>query len=552
MARTKRHKKQQELQQKRLPLSFELYHWGPWILLMLILLFVGAVRFRLLQVPFERDEGEYAYVAQLILQGIPPYIEAYNMKYPGTYAAYAVIMALFGQTHGAVHFGLLLINAATIILVFLVTRHLFDFYTGTVSAAAYALLSVGQSVQGVFANAEHFVVLPVLCGILLLLKGVQRERSLLLFGSGVLFGLGILMKQQGIFFAAFGGLALVWNELQTRPIHGQRAIIRLLLFSLGVAIPLGVTVGIFFIVGAFDKFWFWTFRYAREYVSEVPLSAGIDIFKREFTSVVGTSFLLWIIAGFGLVVLFLNKKVQSRRLFVISLFIFSFLAICPGFYFRKHYFILMLPVVALLIGVAVRSGRDVWGSTGAVVSSLLFIFAFAYTAIVQEDFLFIMNPSEASRATYGSNPFPESLEIAKYIREETSPADRILVFGSEPQIYFYSMRRSATGYIYTYGLMENQKYTMMMQQEMIREIETARPSFIVYVNVSTSWLLRPDSNKSIFEWFNKYVQYYDRVGIIDILALDKTEYRWKNDATRYKPHSNNYLIVFKRKEIPVS
>lgn len=37
--------------------------------------------------PLERDEGEYAYAGQLMLQGIPPYQLAYNMKLPGTYAA---------------------------------------------------------------------------------------------------------------------------------------------------------------------------------------------------------------------------------------------------------------------------------------------------------------------------------------------------------------------------------------------------------------------------------------------------------------------------------
>jgi len=45
----------------------------------------------------ERDEGEYADAGQLILQGVPPYTLAYNMKFSGTYAAYAVIMAIFGQ-----------------------------------------------------------------------------------------------------------------------------------------------------------------------------------------------------------------------------------------------------------------------------------------------------------------------------------------------------------------------------------------------------------------------------------------------------------------------
>jgi len=49
------------------------------------------------------------------------------------------------------------------------------------------------------------------------------------------------------------------------------------------------------------------------------------------------------------------------------------------------------------------------------------------------------------------------------------------VLGSEPQIYFYSGRRSATGYLYMYSLTEEQKYALRMQKEMIGEIEkTAR------------------------------------------------------------------------------
>ena len=44
-----------------------------WIALAIVLLFVVAVRIRLLDMPLERDGGEYAYMGQLILQGVPPY-----------------------------------------------------------------------------------------------------------------------------------------------------------------------------------------------------------------------------------------------------------------------------------------------------------------------------------------------------------------------------------------------------------------------------------------------------------------------------------------------
>ena len=47
-----------------------------------------------------RDEGEFTYIGRLMLPGIPPYLMAYNMKLPGIYAAYALLMAVFGQTTG--------------------------------------------------------------------------------------------------------------------------------------------------------------------------------------------------------------------------------------------------------------------------------------------------------------------------------------------------------------------------------------------------------------------------------------------------------------------
>ncbi|MCP3982767.1 MAG: hypothetical protein GY723_00165, partial [bacterium] len=54
-----------------------------WLTLLLVVLTTLAIRVRLLDVPLERDEGEYAYVAQLLLDGVPPYQQAYTMKLPG-------------------------------------------------------------------------------------------------------------------------------------------------------------------------------------------------------------------------------------------------------------------------------------------------------------------------------------------------------------------------------------------------------------------------------------------------------------------------------------
>jgi hypothetical protein len=80
----------------------------------------------------------------------------------------------------------------------------------------------------------------------------------------------------------------------------------------------------------------------------------------------------------------------------------------------------------------------------------------------------------------------------------------VAVLGSEPQIYFLSRRRSATGHIYTYALMERQPYARKMQDEMIAEIERNRPQFIVYVEEPYSWLRQDWSDPRLFDWWQDY------------------------------------------------
>ncbi len=53
-------------------------HW-PALCLLLVLLLVSAVRLRLVAMPLERDEGEYGYAGQLILEGVPPYRLVYRL-----------------------------------------------------------------------------------------------------------------------------------------------------------------------------------------------------------------------------------------------------------------------------------------------------------------------------------------------------------------------------------------------------------------------------------------------------------------------------------------
>src|SRR6185369_5155610 len=155
-------------------------------------------RLRLAGVPLERDEGEYAYAGQLILQGVPPYQLVYNMKFPGAYYAYSLILALFGQTAWGIHVGLLIVNAVTTLLLFLLARRVTGERAALVAAATFAALSLDRWVMGVFAHATQFVILAAVAGLLVLEHAMASKRIRTFLGAGVLLGTSVLMKQQGL------------------------------------------------------------------------------------------------------------------------------------------------------------------------------------------------------------------------------------------------------------------------------------------------------------------------------------------------------------------
>lgn len=525
----------------------------PWVVIIVVVIAAAVIRGRLLSVPLERDEGEYAYIAQQMLQGVQPYVSAYSMKLPGIYVVYAAIMAVFGQTHTAIHLGLLIFNSATIFVIFLLAKKIFGPIAGVMAGGVYAVISMTAEVNGLWANAEHFVVLPVLAGLLLICKAGDKIGYVRLLIAGLLFGLAFITKQHGIFFPVFGALYLLYSGLRDRPIKWIKAIVAQIVFAAGAVTPFVLVCFYFWRNGTFDKFWFWTLTYAREYTTSLTLSDAWRIFNERIPPLAEESFFSYLFAAAGLLAVVIVRRYRPGAVFAIGLLVFSFLAVCPGFYFRGHYFILIMPAVAILAGAAISAIDVLFQRIMPVISRVFIIGAtglgvVGYTLHQQRAYLFDNTPEAVCRMVYGGNPFPESLRIAEFIRNNTGPNDTVAVVGSEPQIYFYSGRRSATSYIYMYPLMETTQFARDMQWEMIAQIEAANPKFLVSVNIKTSWLVKPSSDKEIFKWSDSYCsQFYDLVGAVSIMPLGQTVYRWNEQAANYRPVSEHWVAVFKRR-----
>jgi hypothetical protein len=362
------------------------------------------------------------------------------------------------------------------------------------------------------------------------------------------------------------------------PIDWPRLYKELALFCGAFALPYLVTCLILWAAGVFPQFTFWTITYARKYATAVPSGIANEAVRTTLKAVSGANVLLWILPWVGALLLSWERRLANEhRFFLVALLLCSFGSISVGFYFRQHYFITLLPVMALLSGLAVsRAIRLVKHDITielflAIPIFLLFGLGCLISLGGNGPTWFATSPTEAVESTYATTLFTEARKLAEYIRRNadipvgvrghsqraadrndadknvgvTARPTRIAVLGSEPQIYFYSRRRSATGYIYMYPLMETHPYAAQMQQDLISQIETNKLDYIVFVNYTYSWVPQPNGPRIFHDWWQTYSANLELVQTIPIslpadveLPADVDPASLRGELLLYRPKAN--------------
>ena len=518
-----------------------------WLLLALVVAAGLALRLHLADVPLNRDEGEYAYGGRLLLDGVTPYTRLYSMRWPGIYAAYALMLAVFGSTHVGVHLGLAALGALTTVLVFLLGRRLVDPGTGLIAAAVHALVSVNEALLGFAAYSEHFVVAAALAGMLLTLRAIDRRHAGAALAAGLMLGLSITMKQPGIFFAGFALAWLAWATVRQSAFWARGAIA----LVTGIVLPAVAVIVWLGAAGVMDRFLFWTVTYASEYVAKGTVAEALFSLQHSVWPFVSASWGPVLLAVVGASAVAWDATARTRWPLIAGFVVTSLVAVSPGLYLRPHYILLALPAFALLAGLgatALARRASPRPAPRAAVAIVLAGVAVGLALHDQRAFLLSWSSHVRARDAYHGNPYPEALEIARYLRAHMKPEDTLAVLGSEPEIYFYARRPAATGYVYMYPLMEQHSYARTMQDDMIRELEAARPAYLVLVSVPYSWGATPRSEGRLVQWINEVKRgAYERVGIVDIVARDHTEYRWDGASAGYTPRARFWVEVLRRR-----
>ena len=478
-------------------------------------------------------------------------------------------MSIFGQSGEGVHLGLLFVNLLTGIPLYFIAKRLFNPVTATYAAAVFFLMSISQSILGFSANAEPFILLPLLTGILFMLMGTGHLKTsktgktiLMFFLSGVMMGISYLMKQNSIFYIAFLGIFFLYKVLSDRPISWKNLFGYGFIFAIGTILPLAIVCFIFLKLGLFDSFWWWTWIYPRIYVTAMPWEYGKLTLKYAIEGIgygVGIWSSFWaliILAGWGIISVLFQKS-MDRKVFTIGFLLVSALAVAAGLNFVAHYFLLAVPVFALLIATGTESLLFFWKGKERIADAiypgfLLLLFASILYINQEKDYLFESDGTAISHSSYGGNPFPEAIEIGKYLEKNSAPNDKIVVLGSEPEIYFHANRRSVTGFVYTYEIYKHHPFAHKFQQQMANEIDTSKPKFIVLMNIDASWYsgYTDKSDTFLFNWSARYINaHYSQVGVVDLMFPQPSQYCWDAPGRPCIPQVADHNIkIFIRKQ----
>jgi len=296
-------------------------------------------------------------------------------------------MAVFGQSIAAIHLGLLLVNCAAILLVYLLGKRLFG------TPRAWRVRRVRAPLRSAPGCWERERTPRTRGG-----SGARRRAAVdasgrfvgasTLWWSGCCSASAFVMKQQGILFGVFGALyaaARLWRSGEDGRRNGS--VFRRRGGALRGNLPDAVAGGVF------PKFWFWTFTYAPGIRSEASLGDGFWSFRGELLPILKQNAPLWLLRS-GAVRNLAEHENRRRATFVTAFLCFSFLAVCPGLFFRQHYFVAAAAAVALAAGAAIRRRAMCW----------VFVAALLLSIGLQREFLFGWT-HPGMRQLYGPNPF---------------------------------------------------------------------------------------------------------------------------------------------------
>ncbi len=402
------------------------------------------------------DEGIYQVLGVAMNQHRLLYRDIWDNKPPLLYFVYS----LFGSDQFWVRLFSLIVGLVTIVAFYFLAKKLFEKEKIVwASTALFALLFGLPLLEGNIANAENFMLLPIITAGILVLRSteikIQRSRYLLLFLSGFLLGIAFLFKIVAVFDFAALTVFLIFadSNFSFRNLLKRKTLIfeieKVVSFILGFVLPIILTAAIFLFNGAIY------------YFIKAVLFSNVGYVGYGNTFIIPQGFLIFKLIILGIFCLFIYVKRRSLSLPSMFIWLWFAFSLFNAFFSQRpytHYLLTLLPVFCLLIGLFLfdkKRQRFIF----LILALTLFIliknfwffarFPFYYTNFIS----FITNQkSVPSYQAFFDKNTPIDYEIAAYISLHTSSDDSIFIWGNNAQVYKLTSKTPPGKYAVAYHI----------------------------------------------------------------------------------------------------
>lgn len=404
------------------------------IVLAFILLLAFGLRMAFVHEPFERDEGFYGYIGQEILRGATLYRDVADIKPPGIYFIYAFMISIVGNSMEGIRIITALYAVGTTLIVYRLARLLGGWRCALGAGLLFVLFSNAPLMQGDSSNTEVFMLLPLTLAVYLLMLAYDRDRPSFFAWSGFFSGIALIVKTVA---APYVAVLFACIALRTTGAGGWRTRLKEIAVFLLPPLATALFVIAYFVQhGALAEMYYWNVTIFDFYIQS-DWHFMLANLKKTASYLFEEQILLWVSAAAGAVVLLKRKDVHGTL--VAALLPASFVGVAMPGHFIPHYFIQLTPFCAVAGGAFLaRLGE----TRGAGLAAALVATGLVLHLKADYPYYLVYSPAEVSTHKYEGYPvFAESIGIARYIKDHTGPDDRIVQWGWEPELYFYSNRR---------------------------------------------------------------------------------------------------------------
>ena len=413
----------------------------------IIIAIVVILRFpTLLPSLYNADEGYYGIIANDTLDGGTFYRTAVDTKPPGIYYIYVAVFKVAGKNNLiAVHVLAILVVAGTALVVRRISARVGDDWSGAWSGIGYAIfMHAYRPGDTLTANTEIFASLFLALSVLAFLQGERKAGWGWMFLSGTLVGVATLIRQPAAVTLGAMLAYLVYLWLIPRYQSLGRVLAAGSGLILGFIAVIAALASYYQRLGNLHDAYLWAWAFAVRYVEAE--TTVLYVLKRLVTvhlAVMLSWGLLWYFGVWQVIKTLRSfrrgRAVPTENVLLILWLVLSYLGIFIGWRFPGHYHLAVLPPLSILAGQAFsrfvaeqrRSSQPSWRwiRAGIIGAAALPAIGFLVGAFVVR--------------TQTLNFLP----IVQHIVKETTPNDRIFVWGSCPQLYSFSDRRMATRFV---------------------------------------------------------------------------------------------------------